>query len=104
MQEKHNMQAEAVVEIVNKKGLHARAAAKFVKTVATYEAKVKVIKKPSQEDEESPIQVDGDSILGLMMLGADLTSKLHISAEGNQAQNVVSALCELIAKRFGEEE
>jgi phosphocarrier protein len=97
--------AEAVVEIINKKGLHARAAAKFVKTVATYPAKVSVVKKSNNpNNEEDSIPVDGSSILGLMMLGADKTSKLHISAQGEQAEMVVAALRDLIEKRFGEDE
>lgn len=99
------MTAEAIVEIINKKGLHARAAAKFVKIAASYPAKVSVIKKSSNEDNEhDSICVDGSSILGLMMLGADQSSLLHISAQGEQAQNVITALSELIEKRFGEEE
>lgn len=97
------MAVEAIVEIVNKKGLHARAAAKFVKIVATYPAKVSVVKK-LPDNEECTACVDGSSILGLMMLGADPASLLHISAEGEQAADVVAALSELIAKRFGEDE
>lgn len=97
------MRAEAVVEIVNKKGLHARAAAKFVKIVAAYPAKVSVIKKSANSEEDSTV-VDGASILGLMMLGADQTSLLHITAEGEQAEMVVSELSNLIAKHFGEKE
>lgn len=96
---------EAIVEIINKKGLHARAAAKFVKVVASYPAKVSVIKKSQNPNIEADSTcVDGSSILGLMMLGADPTSLLHISAEGEQAQNVITALSELIEKRFGEAE
>lgn len=98
------MVAETTVEIINKKGLHARAAAKFVKIVAAYPAKVSVIKKCADGgDGDSPC-VDGSSILGLMMLGADPTSLLHISANGEQEENVIKALSELIEKRFGEEE
>ena len=99
------MNAEAILEIINKKGLHARAAAKFVKITASYPAKVSVIKKSSNANNEyDSVCVDGSSILGLMMLGADQSSLLHISAHGEQAQNVIIALSELIAKRFGEEE
>ncbi|MEQ1790318.1 MAG: HPr family phosphocarrier protein [Rickettsiales bacterium] len=97
------MKAEATVEITNKKGLHARAAAKFVKIVASYPAKVSVVKK-SQNNEGDSISVDGSSILGLMMLGADPTSILHIKADGEQSEKVIHALDELIANRFGEEE
>ncbi len=99
------MVVEVIVEIINKKGLHARAAAKFVKAVATYPAKVMVIKKSNNpNNEEDSIPVDGSSILGLMMLGADKTSKLHISAQGEQAESVITALRDLIENRFGEDE
>ncbi len=97
------MVAETIVEIINKKGLHARAAAKFVKIVTAYPAKVNVIKKSQDGDSDSPC-VDGSSILGLMMLGADPTSLLHISAIGEQEESVITALRELVEKRFGEDE
>jgi phosphocarrier protein HPr len=92
--------AEAVVEIINKKGLHARAAAKFVKTVAAHKAQVFVRK---QSDEGAAV-VNGGSILGLMMLGADPGSKLKLSATGEQAGEVIAALSELVGNRFGEGE
>ena len=99
------MKAEITVEIINKKGLHARAAAKFVKTVASYPAKVSVIKKScNQNDDENSISVDGSSILGLMMLGAEQHSLLNISAEGEDAKRVIDALSDLINNRFGEQE
>jgi len=91
------------VEIVNKKGLHARAAAKFVKTVAGFSADIKVIKLGQNGEEDTPCVI-GSSILGLMMLGADPGSKLHITADGEQAQPAIDALKELVENRFGEEE
>lgn len=95
--------AELTVQIVNKKGLHARAAAKFVKTVALYASQIKVSKLGHNgEAETSPVQ--GASILGLMMLGADPGSKLHIVAEGDQANEALGALKELVEGRFGEPE
>jgi phosphocarrier protein HPr len=94
---------ETVIEIVNKKGLHARAAAKFVKIVAAYNAKVQVKKLGSEGEEDSPV-VSGGSILGLMMLGADAGSKLHVAADGKQADAVVMALRMLLTNRFGEGE
>lgn len=90
---------EAIVEIVNKRGLHARAAAKFVKIVAAYNAKVQVRKM----GDDTPA-VTGSSILGLMMLGAEPGSKLHIAAEGKQADAVVMALKTLLTNKFGEGE
>lgn len=98
-----SMSASITVEIINKKGLHARAAAKFVKTVAAHNAQVQVIKLAQESEEASP-PVQGSSILGLMMLGADPGSRLAISAEGEQAQQVVDALKELVEGRFGEPE
>jgi phosphocarrier protein HPr len=90
------------VEITNKKGLHARASAKFVKTVSSFVADVTVIKTGANE--ESNIPVGGTSILGLLMLGADPGSLLHISATGTQANEVLAALKELIDNKFGESE
>lgn len=86
--------------IVNKKGLHARPAAKFVKTVESCKAQVRVIKAG---DAELPA-VAGTSILGLMMLGADKGTVLKIEAEGEQAGAVLAALRELVENRFGEAE
>ncbi len=97
------MAAEITVEIINKKGLHARAAAKFVKIVASYPKKVSVIKKSANNESDSQV-VDGASILGLMMLGADIGSLLNISTEDESGNNVLDALRELITNRFGEEE
>ncbi len=97
------MAAELVAEIINKRGLHARAAAKFVKVVTAHAAQVSVIKLGSGSEENSP-PVGGSSILGLMMLGADPGSKLYISATDSQADDVIKALKELIENRFGEDE
>ena len=92
------MTATATVEIKNKKGLHARAAAKFVKVVAGGRAQVTVTKV----GEDATVQ--GSSILGLMMLGAEAGSQLNITAEGEGAQAVLQALKELIEGKFGEQE
>ena len=97
------MASEIIVEIVNKRGLHARAAAKFVKVVTSYTASVKVI-KIGHGTEEPSASVGGSSILGLMMLGADPGSKLSIAAEGDHASDVLDALKELIENKFGEGE
>ncbi len=97
------MGASVTVEIINKKGLHARAAAKFVKTVASLSAHVLVIKLGQNGEEDSP-SVQGSSILGLMMLGADAGSKLRIETDGEQAQQMADALKELVESRFGEPE
>ena len=90
-------EASRTVEIVNKKGLHARASAKFVKLAATFNAEVKV----SREDSE---WVDARSIMGLMMLAAAIGSSIDIRAEGEQATEAVDALADLVAARFDEDE
>ena len=91
------------VEIINKKGLHARAAAKFVKVVTSHNALVTVSKLTQAGEDETP-PVIGSSILGLLMLGADPGSKLYISADGAEAKESIAALKELIETRFGEPE
>ncbi len=83
------------VEIVNARGLHARASAKFVKAAAQYDAEVRVTREGQT--------VDAQSIMGLMMLGAGPGSQLEISAEGAEAQAALESLCQLIADRFDEE-
>ena len=90
------MTAERDVEIINKRGLHARASAKFVKLASTFEAEVQVAK-----DGQS---VDARSIMGLMMLAAGPGSSIHISAEGEDAQAAVDALCARVSARFDEDE
>ncbi len=90
------MTAERTVEILNKRGLHARASAKFVRLASTYEAEVQVSK-----DGQS---VDARSIMGLMMLAAGPGSTIHITAEGEQARAALEALCALVAARFDEDQ
>ena len=90
------MTARRTVEIVNKRGLHARASAKFVKLAADYEAEV-IVTREGQS-------VDARSIMGLMMLGAGLGSSLELSAEGAEAEQALEALGELVAARFEEDE
>lgn len=89
-------EAHRTVAIVNKRGLHARASAKFVKLAATFEAEVKVSKDGQT--------VDARSIMGLMMLAAAPGCSIDIEAEGEQAQEAVSALADLVAARFEEDE
>lgn len=96
-------QENIIIEIINKKGLHARAAAKFVKIVASYCSKVTVTKKAANGEAEPAIAC-GSDILDLLMLGADPSSLLHISAEGTDAKEVILALSELINNKFGEGE
>jgi phosphocarrier protein len=87
--------AFARVEIINERGLHARASAKFVKLAGAFDAEIRVTK-----DEET---VDASSIMGLMMLAAGLGSTIEIAAEGPQAQDAVDALVRLVSHRFDED-
>ncbi|MBN8965354.1 MAG: HPr family phosphocarrier protein [Rhizobiales bacterium] len=85
-----------VLEIVNKKGLHARASAKFVQTAEHFDANIRVTR--GQET------VGGTSIMGLMMLGASTGTKITVEATGAQAVEAVAALSELVSSGFGEED
>jgi phosphocarrier protein HPr len=85
-----------VLEICNKKGLHARASAKFVQTVEKFEAEVKVTR--GQET------VGGTSIMGLMMLAAGPGCTIKVEATGRQASEVIDALDALVSGRFTEQE
>ncbi|MBW8813651.1 MAG: HPr family phosphocarrier protein [Caulobacterales bacterium] len=89
-------EASRTVEIVNKRGLHARASAKFVKLAGAFDAEVKVSKDGQT--------VDARSIMGLMMLAAAPGCCIDIEAEGAQAQEAVEALADLVAGRFDEDE
>lgn len=86
---------EKQIVICNQKGLHARAAAAFVKCIADTDADV-LVEKDGQE-------VDGNSILSLLMLAAAKGSVVKIKASGNEAQKAVDDLTLLINNRFGEE-
>ncbi len=90
------MTAERTVEILNKRGLHARASAKFVKLASSFEAEVQVSKDGQT--------VDARSIMGLMMLAAGPGSTIHIAAEGEHAAEALEALCALVAARFEEDQ
>jgi phosphocarrier protein len=82
-------------EIVNQRGLHARASAKFVQVAGSFRASVDV--------ERDGVKVGGTSIMGLMMLAASPGSSIKVTARGPEAPQVMAALEELIASRFGEE-
>lgn len=86
----------ATAAIVNKRGLHARASAKFVETAAKFNAEVTVTKGGDS--------VSGRSIMGLMMLTASLGTTIELEAVGDDAQEALKALLTLIAARFHEDE
>jgi phosphocarrier protein len=89
------MTSERTVRITNKRGLHARASAKFVTLASSQPAEIAVEKDGSR--------VAGTSIMGLMMLGAAMGDQVTISASGEGADAALIALCGLVESKFGEE-
>lgn len=83
------------VLIINQKGLHARASAKFVQTASKFDAQITV--------EKDGMRVGGTSIMGLMMLAASPGCLVRISASGKDARSALDALDELVGSKFGEE-
>lgn len=84
-----------VLNIVNEKGLHARASAKFVEVVEAHDASAQV--------EKDGMSVSGDSIMGLLMLAASKGTSISVSTDGPQADSLAQALRALVGSRFGEE-
>jgi phosphocarrier protein HPr len=84
------------IPIINKRGLHARASAKFVKMVEQFDAEVQVTRAGET--------VVGSSIMGLMMLSAGPGTTITVSATGPDAEAAVAALAELVGSKFNEEE
>jgi phosphocarrier protein len=83
------------VTVVNQLGMHARAAAKFVHVASTFEARVRVARHGRE--------MDGKSIMGLLLLAASHGSTITISAEGPDEQDAVDALADLVGTGFGED-
>ena len=83
------------LNIANKRGLHARAAAKFVRTAGQFDAVVRVSFKGQD--------VSGLSIMGLMMLAAGIGSTIEVACSGRQAADALSAISTLVDGKFGEE-
>lgn len=86
---------ERTVRIQNKYGLHARPAAEFVKLANRFQADIWVKKEE--------MQVNGKSIMGVMMLAAEFGSEITIRASGEDAESALAALAELVSNGFGEE-
>ena len=84
------------IAIVNRRGLHARATAKFVQCVERYEANVTVTRNGES--------VGGTSIMGILTLGAGIGSTILVAADGPDAGAVLDALAGLVADKFGEDE
>lgn len=85
---------ERSVEIVNKNGIHARPAAEIVKTAGRFKSHITL----ARED----LEVNGKSIMGVMMLAAEFGSLVQLRADGPDAHEAVEALAVLIANKFGE--
>ena len=88
--------SQGTFTIINEKGLHARASAKFVDMVEQFDASATI--------EKDGVDACGDSIMGLLMLVASKGTQIDIKTEGAQAQELLNALGELIADRFGEDQ
>ncbi len=88
------MTAERTVTIVNRNGLHARPAAEIVKTAARFKSDIVLVR--------DDLEVNGKSIMGVMMLAAEFGSSLQVRARGPDAEAAVEAIAELVAARFGE--
>lgn len=80
--------------IINEKGLHARASAKFVECVEAHDA--------SAEVEKDGLSASGDSIMGLLMLAASKGTSIHVETKGPAAAELAQALQTLVTNRFGE--
>ncbi|MEK6726830.1 MAG: HPr family phosphocarrier protein [Deltaproteobacteria bacterium] len=84
-----------IFTIVNRLGLHARAAAAFVQTAGKFSSDIWV--------EKDDVEVNGKSIMGLMMLAAEKGSTINVRSEGEDCVEAMNTLEELVAKGFGEE-
>jgi phosphocarrier protein len=87
--------AAQTLQIMNEKGLHARASARFVEVVEEFDATAQVSK--------DGMTVSGDSIMGLLMLAASRGTSIEVSTSGPAAAALAAALADLVANRFGEE-
>jgi phosphocarrier protein len=87
-------QLTRTLEIVNEKGLHARASAKFVDVVESHDATARV--------EKDGLDAEGDSIMGLLMLAASKGTTIDVQTSGPQAAQLMEALDALVADKFGE--
>jgi len=85
---------ERTVQIVNKNGLHARPAAEIVKLAARFQAEITIVK--------DDLDVNGKSIMGVMMLAAEHGSSITLRAEGPDANEALDALATLVSNKFGE--
>lgn len=91
----HPHSSRAQITLKNKRGLHARAASKFARTAKKYAAEVRVTK--------GDVEVNGKSIMGLMLLSAPKGTDIEITCEGPEAESALNGILDLIKGRFGED-
>ncbi len=89
------MTTTRVLKIINEKGLHARASARFVEVVEAHDARAEVAR--------DGMRVSGDSIMGLLMLAAARGTTIDVTTSGTEAEALAEALAALVANRFGED-
>lgn len=85
---------ERSVKIANKNGLHARPAAELVKTASRFQSEITMVR--------DDLEVNGKSIMGVMMLAAECGAELLVRADGPDAEQAVSAIADLVERKFGE--
>ncbi len=88
------MMMERTVEIVNKNGLHARPAAEIVKLSSKFRSEITIVR--------DDLEVNGKSIMGVMMLAAEFGSNILVRANGDDAEQALNAIANLVAAKFGE--
>ena len=88
------MMTERTVEIVNKNGLHARPAAEIVKLSSKFQSEITIVR--------DDLEVNGKSIMGVMMLAAECGASILVRANGPDAEQAVGAIADLVAAKFGE--
>ncbi len=88
------MMLERTVEIVNKNGLHARPAAEIVKLSSKFKSEITIVR--------DDLEVNGKSIMGVMMLAAEFGSNIVVRASGDDAEAALQAIADLVAAKFGE--
>jgi phosphocarrier protein len=88
------MTTEREVQIINKNGLHARPAAEIVKLASKYKSEITMVR--------DDLEVNGKSIMGVMMLAAECGATLMVRANGPDADQAVEAIAALVARKFGE--
>ncbi|MDQ1154856.1 MULTISPECIES: HPr family phosphocarrier protein [unclassified Brevundimonas] len=90
------MTVSATLNICNTRGLHARASAKFVKLASGFDSEIHVTR--------DGVTVDARSIMGLLMLGAGIGCTIDVTAEGEDAEEAMAALTDLVARKFDEDQ